>query len=163
MNNRTVLFVLLIFGAFFVARPAVAQDKAATSGKTTGSGHKKVNTPEERMDNRLKLAKSHLGLTDEQVSQLRSVLAQNQDKLQADRKKFEAADSGSTERKAARKQLKADRTAMMDQLKGVLNEEQMAKFKKMKLAKIDDDEERVATKGERKAKSEPKKKTPKAK
>ena len=153
MKHRTLVLTALLVSAIFFSRSAPAQDDAAKPKKARAASHAKIATPEDRLDNRLKLAKTHLGLTDPQVDQLRSVLGQNQDKLQADKKKFLAADSGSKERKVARKQLMTDRKAMLDQLKGVLSEEQLAKFKKMKLAKIEDEDERVGRSGESKKKT----------
>src|SRR6185312_3112760 len=75
--------------AFAQATP-VAQPAQNIPTAYTGRANK---TPEQRLEKRLTYMQKKLGLSDQQVSQVRSILQQNQAKLKADRQAFKNAAS----------------------------------------------------------------------
>jgi Spy/CpxP family protein refolding chaperone len=86
-------------------------------------------TDEQKMERRiehLQHMQKKLGLTDNQVAQIKSIWQANKAKLLADRQAFQSA-SGAA-RRAAHKQLNADRKSTMGQVKGVLTADQQKKF-----------------------------------
>ncbi|SRR5579883_422837 len=99
-------------------------------------------TPQQKIEKRLAHLQKRLGLSDQQTAQLKTILEQNMAKLQADREAVENAAKGDA-KKDAKKQLISDRKSMMDQLKGVLTPDQLAKFKKMRLMQIERREKRL--------------------
>ena len=107
-----------------------------------GSGVQML-TPEQKLDKRLAHMQKKLKLTDAQVAQLRTILQQHMDKLQADRQTMQQAAPGSDARKDARKQLVADAKSLSSELKPVLTPEQIKEFKKMRIEQINRHEARL--------------------
>jgi len=130
----------------------MAVTNVASAAPTADSArHPRVQlTPEQKMEKRLAHAKQKLNLTDDQVAKLKAVLQQRQAQILADREAFKNAEKGSDARKAARQKMMADNKAMVEQLKGVLNEEQLAKFKKMRMIQMEKRKEHMERKLERK-------------
>jgi Spy/CpxP family protein refolding chaperone len=124
------LFLALLFGASLVI-----------SG--VASAQTPVLTPEQKIEKRLAHAQKRLGLTDQQVDQLKTILVQNQQKMQADRQALAATTKGTDARKDALKQLGVDRKDLAGQLKSVLTPEQLRKFKAMRIAQIERRERRL--------------------
>jgi len=145
MHIKTYLLGALIAGSMAVTNVASAAPTADSAR------HPRVQlTPEQKMEKRLAHAKQKLNLTDDQVAKLKAVLQQRQAQILADREAFKNAEKGSDARKAARQKMMADNKAMVEQLKGVLNEEQLAKFKKMRMIQMEKRKEHMERKLERK-------------
>jgi hypothetical protein len=107
------------------------------------SGQTPSLTPEQKIEKRLAHAQKRLGLTDQQVDQLKTILVQNEQKIQADRQALAATTQGTPARKDALKQIATDRKDETGQLKGVLSPEQLKKFKQMRIAQIERKERRL--------------------
>jgi hypothetical protein len=124
------LFIAVFFGvSLFVSGVAAGQTPSLT--------------PEQKIEKRLAHAQKRLGLTDQQVDQLKTILVQNQQKIQADRQALAATTKGTDARKDALKQIGADRKDLGGQLKSVLTAEQLRKFKAMRIAQIERRERRL--------------------
>ena len=107
------------------------------------SGQTPSLTPEQKIEKRLAHAQKRLGLTDQQVDQLKTIMVQNEQKIQTDRQAIAAAAKGTDARKDALKQLATDRKGETGQLKSVLTAEQYQKFKRMRIAEIESKERRL--------------------
>ena len=107
------------------------------------SGQTPSLTPEQKIEKRLAHVQKRLGLTDQQVDQLKTILVQNEQKILADRQALAATSKGTDARKDARKQIATDSKDETGQLKGVLSPEQLKKFKQMRIAQIERKERRL--------------------
>jgi len=126
------LFIALLFGvSLIISGVAVAQTPPPSL------------TPEQKIEKRLAHEQKRLGLTDQQVDQLKTILEQNQQKIQADRQAIQAAPEGTPARKDARKQLWADQKTRAEQFKSVLTPEQYRRFKVMRIAELERRERRL--------------------
>ena len=126
------LFIALLFGVSLVVSGVAAAQTPPPS-----------LTPEQKIEKRLAHAQKRLGLTDQQVDQLKTILVQNQQKIQADRQTIAATTKGTDARKDALKQIAADRKELAGQLKSTLTPEQLRKFKAMGIAEIERRERRL--------------------
>jgi Spy/CpxP family protein refolding chaperone len=126
------LFISLLFGVSLI-----------TSGVAAAQTPPPSLTPEQKIEKRLAHEQKRLGLTDQQVDQLKSILEQNQQKIQADRQAAAAAAKGTPARKDALKQLAADQRTRAEQFKSVLTPEQYRRFKAMRIAELERRERRL--------------------
>ena len=140
MTRTSILRALVLSATLLAGTTAMAQ--TPTGGGMTPAPNAPMLTPAQRLERRLAHEQKALGLTDAQVAQLRTILQQDQAKIQADRAAMRAAQPGAA-KQGARQQLAADGKSMRDQLKGVLTPDQLAKWKAQKLNQLDRRERRL--------------------
>lgn len=128
MRFRTTIFCLIISGLF------------ATNAMSQAGGG--ALTPEQRIEKRLAHQQKKLGLTDDQVAKLKSILEQNMSRLKADRLAMRAAAPG-PDKQAARKTMQSDMKSLREQLKQILTPEQLKKWKQEQIEQIDRRQERL--------------------
>jgi len=127
--HKRLLAIGFAFALLTMSGISYAQTTTTTSSTTTTSAPATL-TPEQKLQHRmdhLDHMKKRLGLTDDQVAKLKTVMEQNEAKLVADRAAMKAA-TDHTSRRAARTLLIADRKAMMQQMKPILTPEQLKKY-----------------------------------
>ncbi len=127
---RPYFFAIAVIVAQFAVFSAQAQTNSPTTNAPNGAQSAPVQlTEEQKMDRRiehLEHMQKRLGLTDEQVAQIRSVWQTNRAKLVADRAAFQNSSGGA--RRMAHRQLNQDRKSTMAQVKNVLTPDQQKKF-----------------------------------
>jgi Spy/CpxP family protein refolding chaperone len=83
---------------------------------------------EKRMEHRIEKMKKKLNLSDAQVTQMKTIFAENAPQIKADHEKMKAAPKD--QREPLRASLKNDRQAMKEKLLAVLTPDQRAKAEK---------------------------------
>lgn len=102
---------------------AIVLGSALTFGAVS-YGHS--GDPAKHMEKRIEHMKKNLGLSDQQITQMRAVFEQNKAKLMADKQAVKNATDAN--KAAAKAQFKADRTAVMTQMNAVLTPDQQKKL-----------------------------------
>lgn len=134
MTRSTWFGIAVLSAALSFGTVVKAQTTSSASSTATVNSNAVVHprlTPEQKQEKRLAHMKKQLALSDAQVSQIRALWAQDKAKIQSDVQNLKSQPKGTTERKADRQMVKADRQDVQLQLKGILTADQQAKLKAM--------------------------------
>lgn len=111
---KSIIHWLIAANCVLICHLAASFSASAQQAHQANSQSAKM-TPEQRVDMRLSKMKQNLNLSDEQVSKVKQLLLQEQNKLKANKGNKEA--------------MKAEHAYLMEELAKILTPEQMTKFK----------------------------------
>jgi periplasmic protein CpxP/Spy len=129
--NRSLVVALMLGASVGAAELSFAQAGAVDpkgEARHQKREAKQKMTPEQRIEKRVERMDARLDLSDAQVAQLRTVLREDQARIQQSREAMKAATTDA-QRQAAREQMVANFKTAKERVDAILTEEQRTKMK----------------------------------